>query len=101
MYTSWVWKAFVFDSFSNGNAYSIQSIKYIDTDVTLAPGGIYIMYRTRQQFVLPYTSGIAYGPTKSFYLKQPSTSNPNLCIVNTSSTENLIIPAGRYLIHAK
>ena len=98
--TIWTWKAFVFNSFSDANAYSIQSIKYIDRDVTLAPGGTYVMYATALQFTLPYTSGTAYGPTKSFPLKS-SSSNPNLCIVNTSSTKNLIIPAGRYLIHAK
>ena len=98
--TIWTWKAFVFNSFSDANAYSIQSIKYIDRDVTLAPGGTYVMYATALQFTLPYTSGTAYGPTKSFPLKS-SSINPNLCIVNTSSTKNLIIPAGRYLIHAK
>lgn len=98
--TIWTWKAFVFNSFSDANAYSIQSIKYIDRDVTLAPGGTYVMYATALQFTLPYTSGTAYGPTKSFSLKSSST-NPNLCIINTSRTQNLIIPAGRYLIHAK
>lgn len=97
--SSWTWVAFVFDSFSNTDAYTIQHIKYINNDVTLAPGEFYEMYHTRGQFVLPYTHGTAYGPTKSFYLKRPSTSNPNLCIVNTSGTKNLIIPAGRYLIH--
>ena len=100
MYAKWTWKAFVFNSFSDANAYSIQSIKYIDRDVTLTPGGTYVMYATALRFTLPYTSGTAYGPTKSFPLKS-SSSNPNLCIVNTSSTKNLIIPAGRYLIHAK
>lgn len=100
VYAEWTWKAFVFNSFSDANAYSIQSIKYVDSDVTLVPGGTYIMYPTAFQFTLPYTSGTAYGPTKRFPLRR-SGNDPNLCIVNTSSTKNLIIPAGRYLIHAK
>ena len=100
MYASWAWKAFVFDSFSDNNIYSIQSIKYINTDITLAPGSYYTMYAVKGMYVLPYTSGTAYGPTKSFPLKSAGNS-PDLCIVNTSSTKNLIIPAGRYLIHVK
>ena len=100
MYASWAWKAFVFDSFSDNNIYSIQSIKYINTDITLAPGSYYTMYAVKGMYVLPYTSGTAYGPTKSFSLK-PAGNSPDLCIVNTSSTKNLIIPAGRYLIHVK
>lgn len=99
-YAEWTWRAFVFDSFNNANDYTIQSIVYINSDVTLAPGKSYTMYHTKGMFALPYTSGSAYGPTKWFPLRR-SGNDPDLCIVNTSSTKKLIIPAGRYLIHAK
>ena len=95
--TRWAWQALVFENYSNYTQFTIQDIKYFSSEVVIAPGSYYLMYVTKARYNLPYKSGTAYGPTKSYPLVL---HYDGLCIKNSDS-ENLILPAGQYLIRLR
>ena len=90
------WTVFLSNNWNCSDQIIINSIKYISSDVTVAAGGIFVMHPLRQMWNYPYTSGVAYGPTRTYPLVL--NDNRDLLVIKNTGSSNLVLPAGRYLI---
>ncbi len=90
------WTVFLSNSWNCSDQIIINKVKYLPSNVTVAAGGTFVMYPLIQTWTYPYTSGIAYGPTKSYSLRL-NDDGKALVIKNTGSSD-LALPAGQYLI---
>lgn len=90
------WTVFLSNSWHSSDQIIINRINYLPSDVTVAAGDTLDMYPLKQLWMYPYTSGIAYGPTKTYSLS-PNSAGTALAIKNTGSSA-LVLPAGQYLI---
>ena len=94
---SWMpWTVFLSNTWNCSDQITINSVKYLSSDVTVAAGGTFDMYILSQMWKYPYTSGIAYGPTKSYSLSL--SSNGTALTIKNNNSSDLVLPAGQYLI---
>lgn len=93
------WTVFLSNNWNCSDQIIINSIKYISMDVTVASGGIFVMYPIQQMWNYPYTSGVAYGPTRTYPLVL--NDNRSALVIKNTSSSNLVLPAGRYLIRLR
>lgn len=93
----WSWRSFCMDYYSELSPITIQAIVYLKNDVVVTSDTPYEIYNLSGNVTMPYTTGIAYGPTRQYTLKRgtSSVSGRPCFLITTAGT----LPAGRYLLN--
>ena len=92
----WTWRGFCMDYYSEPSPIAIRAIVYLKKDVVVTSNTPYEIYNLDGNVTIPYTAGIAYGPTRQYTLKRgaSSVSGRPCFFITTAGT----LPAGRYLL---
>ena len=92
----WNWRGFCMDYYSEPSPIAIRAIVYLKKDVVVTSNTPYEIYNLDGNVIIPYTAGIAYGPTRQYSLKRgtSSVSGRPCFLITTAGT----LPAGRYLL---